>query len=266
MRIEIRRRLLNTALLFSIEAPSWREALEMAVNQGADLRDADLRGLNLGDINLRGAILGGADLRGSNLEDINLRGADLANVDLRNVNLRNADLGDVNLRGSNLGDVNLRGVDLGNADLRDVNLRGADLGGDVNLGGVNLRGADLGNVDLEGVNLQGANLQGVKLQGAKLQGATVLAVAPVGDIDGWPTTLWRTDQGYRIQAGCHWFTLQEAEKHYANRETRQGLYYLATEAWRVIARLQGWTEENALDVLRADFTARATRYAQQAGM
>ena len=179
MRIEIRRRLLNTALLFSIEAPSWREALEMAVNQGANLRDADLRGLNLGDINLRGAILGGADLRGSNLEDINLRGA------------------------------------------------------------------DLGNVDLDGVNLQGANLQGVKLQGAKLQGATVLAVAPVGDIDGWPTTLWRTDQGYRIQAGCHTFTLQEAEKHYANRETRQGLYYLATEAWRVIARLQGWTEENA---------------------
>ena len=37
MRIEIRRRLLNAALLFSIEAPSWREALEMAVNQGADL-------------------------------------------------------------------------------------------------------------------------------------------------------------------------------------------------------------------------------------
>ena len=61
-------------------------------------------------------------------------------------------------------------------------------------------------------------------------------------IDGWPTVLWRTDRGYRIQAGCHTFTLDEAKAHYANRDDRTGLYYLATEAWQVIAKLHGWED------------------------
>src|SRR3989338_6935557 len=87
---------------------------------------------------------------------------------------------------------------------------------------------------------QGANLGGANRGGAKLWGAKVLGIASVGYIDGWPTTLWRTDWGYRLQAGCHTFTLDEAIAHYADREERRGLYYLATEAWRVIARLQGW--------------------------
>ena len=97
------------------------------------------------------------------------------------------------------------------------------------------QGANLGGADLRGANLGGANLGGAKLWGAK-----VLGIASVGYIDGWPTTLWRTDWGYRLQAGCHTFTLDEAIAHYADREERRGLYYLATEAWRVIARLQGW--------------------------
>ena len=110
-------------------------------------------------------------------------------------------------------------ADLGGAYLRDANLR------DANLGGANLRDADL----------RGANLGGADLGSAK-----VLAIAHLGLIDGWVTTLWHTDQGYRILAGCHTFTLNEAKAHYANRENRRGLYYLATEAWQVIARLQGW--------------------------
>lgn len=48
-------------------------------------------------------------------------------------------------------------------------------------------------------------------------------------------------KGNHIQAGCHCFTLAEAKIHYANRDDRRGLYYLATEGWQVIARLQGWT-------------------------
>ena len=102
------------------------------------------------------------------------------------------------------------------------------------------QGANLGGADLRGANLGGANLGGANLGGAKLWGAKVLGIASVGYIDGWPTTLWRTDWGYRLQAGCHTFTLDEAIAHYADREERRGLYYLATEAWRVIARLQGW--------------------------
>ena len=117
--------------------------------------------------------------------------------------------------------------------------QGANLGG-ADLRGADLRGANLGGANLGGAKLWGANLGGANLGGAKLWGAKVLGIASVGYIDGWPTTLWRTDWGYRLQAGCHTFTLDEAIAHYADREERRGLYYLATEAWRGIARLQGW--------------------------
>ena len=188
MKIEIKNRF-SGAVLFGVEAESWRVAVEIAVKQGANL--------------------GGADLRGADL------------------------------RGANLGGANLGGANLGGADLRGANLGGANLGG-ANLGGANLGGANLGGAKLWGANLGGANLGGANLGGAKLWGAKVLGIASVGYIDGWPTTLWRTDWGYRLQAGCHTFTLDEAIAHYADREERRGLYYLATEAWRVIARLQGW--------------------------
>ena len=193
MKIEITHRV-SGAVLFGVEAESWRCAVEIAVKQDANLRDADL---------------GGADLRGADL-----RGADLG------------------------------GADLGDADLRGATLRGADLGG-ADLGGADLRGADLGGANLLGANLWGANLRDTDLWSANLRGTRVLAVAFLGHIDGWATTLWRTDQGYRIQAGCHMFTLDEATAHYADRADRRGLYYLATEAWRVIARLQGWEPESS---------------------
>ena len=93
------------------------------------------------------------------------------------------------------------------------------------------------------------------LRGADLGGAKVLGVATVGYIDGWATTFWRTDKGYRIQAGCHTFTLDEARAHYANRDARRGLYYLATEAWQVIARLQGWEQEPGADLASPGVTA-----------
>ena len=158
--------------------------------------------------------------------------------------LRGANLRGANLRDAGLRDANLRGADLGDADLGDADLGGADLG-DANLGGANL-----GDADLRGADLGGANLRGADLGGAK-----VLGVATVGYIDGWATTFWRTDKGYRIQAGCHTFTLDEARAHYANRDARRGLYYLATEAWQVIARLQGWEQEPGADLASPGVTA-----------
>src|SRR3990167_9139927 len=107
------------------------------------------------------------------------------------------------------------------------------------LRGANLGGANLGDADLGGADLGGANLGGADLGGADLGGAKVRGMATVGVIDGWPTVLWHTDQGYRIQAGCHCFTLDEAKAHYANRDSRRGLYYLATEAWAGIAGVAG---------------------------
>src|SRR3990170_3890904 len=101
---------------------------------------------------------------------------------------------------------------------QDATLLDADLGGAV-----------LGVADLGGADLGGADLRDADLRDADVGGGGALGVATLGYIDGWATTLWRTDQGYRIQAGCHMFTLDEATAHYADRADRRGLYYLATE-------------------------------------
>ena len=73
------------SVLFSLETDSLKLALEAGVTSGANLRDADLRGANLGgadlrDANLRDANLGGADLRDANLGGADLRGADLTPI------------------------------------------------------------------------------------------------------------------------------------------------------------------------------------------
>ncbi len=71
-------------VLFSCEIPDGmesgmiaRHAVETAIAEGANLRDADLWGADLWGANLRDANLGGADLWGANLRDANLWGANL---------------------------------------------------------------------------------------------------------------------------------------------------------------------------------------------
>ena len=71
--------------------------VEVKIESGADLREADLRG---------------ADLYGANLREANLRGANLCGTNLYGANLRGADLYGANLRGANLYVANLRGADL----------------------------------------------------------------------------------------------------------------------------------------------------------
>ena len=84
-----------------------RAALEIGVK-----RDADLRGANLSDADLRGANLRGANLSDADLRGAYLRGADLSDADLSDANLSGADLSDANLRGANLRGANLSGADL----------------------------------------------------------------------------------------------------------------------------------------------------------
>jgi hypothetical protein len=87
--IEIRSRWDNK-VLFSTDTETLRQAVESAVNGGANLRGADLRGANLRGADLRGADLRGADLRGADLYGANLRGADLRGADLRGADLYGA--------------------------------------------------------------------------------------------------------------------------------------------------------------------------------
>jgi uncharacterized protein YjbI with pentapeptide repeats len=85
----------------------------------ADLRGADLEGVNLRRADLEGAYLVGANLRWAYLVEANLRRADLEGADLQGADLRRADL-----RWADLTEANLRW-----ADLRRANLTGADLTG-----------------------------------------------------------------------------------------------------------------------------------------
>ena len=81
----------------------------------ADLRNANLRG-----VNLRYADLRSADLRYADLCGVNLRYANLCGVNLCNADLRGADLHYANLCGADLLNADLRNADLRNADLRNA--------------------------------------------------------------------------------------------------------------------------------------------------
>jgi len=129
-----------------------KQAVFMAVSDGADLTGADLRGADL-----EGAYLRGADLTGANL-----RGADLTGANLTGAYRRGADLTGANLRGADLTGANLRGADLEGAYLTGAYPRGAYLTGAYR------RGADLTGANLRGADLTGAYRRGAYLEGAYL--------------------------------------------------------------------------------------------------
>lgn len=107
MKIQIKKNF-SLKVLFETEAESMKEALEKAVKQRVDLRDANLRGAYLVGAYLGGAYLRGADLRGANLRGAYLEGADLRGADLRVAYLRGSDLGGADLGGAYLVGTNLR--------------------------------------------------------------------------------------------------------------------------------------------------------------
>lgn len=93
----------------------------------ADLRGADLHGINLARVDLSGSVMAGADLRGTNLHQANLVGADLRRADLRDSDLRGANLCDADLREADLGAAKMSGSRLRRADLRTATWAAADL-------------------------------------------------------------------------------------------------------------------------------------------
>lgn len=109
-------------------------------------------------------------------------------------------------------------------------LRGANLSG-ANLRGAYLRGADLRGADLRWANLRGANLRGADLSGADLSGANLIDAGQ--DRRGYRFVAVSHDDGIRIAAGCRWFTLAEARKHWkTNAEALAKVEMIAAEAAR----------------------------------
>ena len=139
-------------------------------------------------------------------------GADLRSAELWNADLRGANLEGANLEGANLRSANLRGADLRGADLWNADLRGA------NLEGANLLSANLRNADLRGANLEGVYLGGVYLGGfTKSLGGPVRRATRA---DAHEFFLWPTNAGWRVMAGCRFYTIDAAWKHW--ERTRGG--------------------------------------------
>ena len=120
-----------------------------------------------------------------------------------------------NLRGANLRKANLRWANLSEADLNEANLRGADLNE------ANLRGADLSEADLRWADLRWADLYKANLSGAK--GAICLGY----DLRGYRFVGIRHDDGWRILAGCRWFTVEEAVAHWTKKNNKDALARVA---------------------------------------
>jgi len=116
--------------LYDILAKHKKYLNDRRTGEWAYLVDADLRGFNLIDADLRAASLSranlkGADLMGANLDAASLDGANLAGANLEYAGLRRAQLSGANLKGANLMGADLSDVDLTEVDLTNANLRGA---------------------------------------------------------------------------------------------------------------------------------------------
>jgi len=92
----------------------------------ADLRDADLEGVDLRYANLRGAILTGTCFEEANLKGATMIGANLKGANLKSANLLYANLNNANLRSASLIDAWLNMANLTNADLTCADLRNAN--------------------------------------------------------------------------------------------------------------------------------------------
>ena len=91
------------------------------------------------------------------------------------------------------------GANLGGADLSWANLGGANLGG-ANLSGANLSGADLCGANLGGANLGGENVARLIARADRMDGYQFMAL----ELEGG---------GFKIKAGCRWFTIPEFRAH-----------------------------------------------------
>lgn len=99
-------------------------------------------------------------------------------------------------------------ADLRNADLSDADLRNADLG-DTSLKKAKLRNADLSNVDLRDADLSYADVTD----------ALNFTLLPIQDPRGYAFThAVNTKDGWRIRAGCRYFSIDEALAHWGDEE------------------------------------------------
>lgn len=106
-----------------------------------------------------------AELKNSNLKNVDLSGADL-----REANLEGADLSNANLRGCQLTRVSLRRANLDRADLSNAVMKYSDLSW-AQLTRAQLTRADLSGSTIENVQMRYADLEGAIIRGSKFNGS-----------------------------------------------------------------------------------------------
>ena len=93
--------------------------------------------------------------------------------------------------------------------------------------GADLRGADLRRADLRRADLCYADLSSANLSGANLRGAycrNVIGYLDLGfDNRGYHFRAVLHDDGWRINAGCRWFTVAEALSHWSAKRNLDAL-------------------------------------------
>lgn len=120
-----------------------------------------------------------ADLHDAVLDGLDLGQADLAGVDAHGASFRNADLVQATLNGANLRGAHFDGADLTQAELDTVDARDASFA-DADLGQAELTGSDLRGADFTGASLIQTDFSKTDLRGAR----TVFAVAIQADASG----------------------------------------------------------------------------------
>jgi hypothetical protein len=137
------------------------EDIAQANRYVADLRGANLHGLDLSYANLTSVDFTGASLGGANLDM-----TDLLEANLSHANLRGARLFRTKLSSANLSNADLSGADLYRTDLDYAQMRGAKLVG-AKLDRVVFRKAVLDNADLTNANLAEVTFIDVDLGNAR---------------------------------------------------------------------------------------------------
>ena len=191
--------------------PAWEFMGEISVSIECDPLSPSTVKLGLA---VRAAVKSGADLYGANLDEADLSGANLSGANLFMANLSRANMSRADLRGANLYGANLSGADLARANLAWAYLRGANLYG-ASLDEADLYGANLSRADLSGADLSGANMSRADLSGASLYGENITRLIARADrMDGYQfMALELEGGGFKIKAGCRWFTMAEFRAH-----------------------------------------------------
>jgi uncharacterized protein YjbI with pentapeptide repeats len=160
---ETRSRQLRSDKLLALLAAGTRDFGGIEVSS-ADLRNANLHGVNFCDSILQDAALAYANLGGANLV-----GADLRRSDLRWTNLGGANLSYARLAGTNFAHADLSQACMIGADLTEADMSYAELCG-AHLGGANLRRAKLIGSHLRDAHLDDADFGGAILADTELLG------------------------------------------------------------------------------------------------